>query len=80
MRYKTGLQISRRTDAQRLTNKLLQLLDTQTFTKYGIGQEDYAAKNAFMVGYINSVLAQVAGASPASLKELESSVKYMERG
>jgi len=79
MRYNTGLQISRRTDAQRLTNDLLINLETQLETKYGISKTDYAAKNAFMTGYINSLLAQVAAASPASLKELESHVVYMQK-
>lgn len=79
MRYNQGLQISRRTDAQRLTNQLLTNLETQLETKYGIKSTDYAAKNAFMTGYINSLLAQVAAAAPASLKELESHVAFMQK-
>jgi hypothetical protein len=78
MRYNTGLQISRRTDAQRLTNKLLELLQSKSFKQYGI-QDDRAAQLAFMTGYINSVLSQVAAASPASLKELESTVNWMDQ-
>ena len=71
-------QSQRRTDAQRLTNKLLELLQSKSFKQYGI-QDDRAAQLAFMTGYINSVLSQVAAAAPASLKELESTVNWMDR-
>ena len=74
MRY--NAQANRRTDAQRLTNQLLKLLETKTFTKFGV-QDDARAQLAFMTGYINSLLAQVAAQSPASLKELESSVNWL---
>ncbi len=72
-------QTIRRTDAQRLTNELLVNLESSMETKYGIKETDYAAKNAFMTGYINSLLAAVAAASPASLKELEGHVAWMKR-
>lgn len=75
---RANAQSQRRTDAQRLTNKLLELLQSKSFKQYGI-QDDRAAQLAFMTGYINSVLAQVASASPASLKELESTVNWMDR-
>jgi hypothetical protein len=71
-------QTSRRTDAQRLTKELLSNLESKTFTKYGI-QDDANARLAFMTGYINSLLAQVAAASPASLKELESHVAFTRK-
>lgn len=69
---------SRRTDAQHLTNKLQKLLETKSFPKYGI-QDDKTAQLAFLSGYINSLLAQVAAASPASLKELQSTVNWLDR-
>lgn len=70
---------NRRTDAQRLTETLLANLESRMESKYGISADDHAAKKAFMTGYINSLLAQVAAASPASLKELESHVAWMAR-
>lgn len=73
---RTSAQQTRRTDAQRLTNQLLATLNEKSFTHYGVSGNE--AKLAFMTGYINSLLSQVAAASPASLKELESSVAFIK--
>lgn len=75
---KIDARTQRRTDAQRLTNKLFRLIESKTFTKYGIA-DDRAAQLAFTAGYINSLLSQVAASSPAALKELEESVNYLDR-
>ena len=72
----TSARQTRRTDAQRLTNQLLATLNEKSFTHYGVSGNE--AKLAFMTGYINSLLSQVAAASPASLKELASSVAFLQ--
>ena len=64
-----------RSDAQRLTNELLKLVDERAVTKYHC--TDPTSKAAFVAGYMNSVLARIAAQSPASLKELESSVNWL---
>lgn len=65
---------SRRTDAQNLANQIVDLAKAKAETKFGCTRmED---QNAFALGYLNSLLAQVASASPAAMKELAKVVAY----
>ena len=65
---------SRRTDAQNLANQIVDLAKAKAETKFDCTRmED---QNAFALGYLNSLLAQVAGASPAAMKELAKVVAY----
>ena len=73
---KTPAKTLRRTDAQRLVNELRENLDQRMETQYGISKEDYTGRTAFLAGYLSSLVAQVASASPAALKQLEFTVAW----
>jgi len=73
---KVSAQISRRTDAQDLANRMVALGERRAKECGCAGQLEV---NAFVVGWLKSTLAQVAATSPAALKELEGSVVYGER-
>ena len=71
---KTKVHTSRRTDAQSLADQMVELAKARAESKYHCTRlED---QNAFALGYLNSLLAQVASASPAAMKELAKVVAY----
>lgn len=67
------LRTSRRTDADALSQQMVKLAQRKAETKY---QCTGAEVNSFTVGYLSSLLAQVAAASPAAMKELAAAVNY----
>lgn len=73
---KVSAQISRRTDAQDLANRMVEVAERKAKE---CGCKDGLEVNAFVVGWLKSTLAQVAATTPAALKELEGSVVYGER-
>ena len=66
--------MTRRTDAQYLSDQIMTLTLTKAEAKFGC--KTVADCNAFTLGYFNSLLAQVASVSPAAMRELESALKY----
>lgn len=67
------LRTSRRTDADNLAKQMVALAQRKAETKY---QCTGAEVNAFTVGYLSSLLAQVASTSPAAMKELAAALNY----
>jgi hypothetical protein len=65
------LQSSRRTDAQRMANEMVEMAKAKAVAKFGCADPE-----AFALGYLNSLLAQVASASPAAMRELESALGF----
>jgi hypothetical protein len=64
----------RRTDAQRMANQIMNLAKAKAEAKFGCTSvED---QNAFALGYLNSLLAQVASSSPAAMKELAGALDF----
>ena len=67
----------RRTDADMLSTKVVELVKTRAETKFGCqGQTEVYP---FTVGYLVSLLGQIAAQSPAGLRELESAVNFLEK-
>lgn len=66
----------RRTDAQYLADQIVALTMKKAETKFGC--KSVEDQNAFTLGYMNSLLATVAAASPAAMKELASALKYSQ--
>lgn len=67
------LQSSRRTDAGALAKQMVELAKAKAANKFGCTGFEV---NSFTVGYLESLLAQVASASPASMKELAAALSY----
>lgn len=73
---KVSAQVSRRTDAQDLANRMVEVAERRAMV---CGCEGALEVNAFVVGWLKSTLAQVAATNPSALQELEGSVVYGER-
>ena len=67
----------RRTDADMLSTKVVEMIKSRAQSTYGCDSTEAVA--SFSVGYLVSLLGQVASQSPASMRELESVVKFMEK-
>ena len=69
---------SRRTDAQTVTDTLVVLARDVKAPKYQcLGEYE---KSAFALGYMSSVLAQVAASSPAAMRKLQEVLQYAKEG
>lgn len=66
----------RRTDAQYLADQIVALTMKKAESKFGC--KSVEDQNAFTLGYMNSLLATVAAASPAAMKELAAALKYSQ--
>ena len=71
---RTNAQTSRRTDAQAMAKTMVQLAQAKAKNRFGC--ETPLEANSFALGYMESLLCQVAAASPAAMKELEGALKY----
>ena len=69
-------QSTRRTDAQALADRMVVLARTRA-EAFGC-TEEYEINN-FALGYMTSLLAQVAAVSPAAIKELQSTVDWTSK-
>ena len=67
----------RRTDADMLSTKVVEMVKSRAKTWYGCKED--AEVYPFTVGYLVSLLGQIAAQSPASLRELESAVNFLEK-
>ena len=72
----TKAQSTRRTDAQALADRMVVLARTRA-EAFGC-TEEYEINN-FALGYMTSLLAQVAAVSPAAIKELQSTVDWTSK-
>ena len=66
-------RFNRRTDAQSLADRMVVLARTRA-EAFGC-TEEYEINN-FALGYMTSLLAQVAAVSPAAIKELQATVEW----
>ena len=73
---KQSIYMSRRTDADALATKLVELVKARAKTKFNC--ETPVEVYPFATGYLQSVLGQIAAQSPASLRELQSALKFLE--
>ena len=71
---KINAQTSRRTDANTMAQSMVTLAQAKAKNRFGC--ETPLEANSFALGYITTLLAQVAAASPAGMRELEGALKY----
>lgn len=74
---KLNAKISRRTDADALVSRMIVLAQAKAENRFGC--VDRVEVQSFALGYLGSLLAQVAAMAPAALKELEGAVAYAEK-
>ena len=74
---KVSTYLKRSAQADQLAKQLQKLIEGRAITKYGCQDSNSVAH--FSMGYLNSMVARLAAQSPASLRELESAVNYLEK-
>ena len=67
----------RRTDADAMSTKVLALVKARAQSNFGCDSTEAVA--SFSVGYLSSLLAQVASQSKQSMDELASVVRFLEK-
>ena len=69
--------MKRSAEAQELSNQLFKLVQNRAVSKYAC--QEQSEINAFATGYLTSMVARLAAHSPAALRELQSSINYLEK-